>query len=200
MSLQRLLARFDPIRELPVEIPEMRDAIVDLGSQHDIKFIPCGTMNPGQLRGVFYQFTHRPRMYGDPVLCTLIIYSSQMSIDWQRLVCAKELIHVLDGKAERTKTEDELQGLIDKIIGPLSTEDFGLADLMAAKDKLAVYQALAVIFPDAARADALEAIGNGMTKQQVMERASIPMQFVNLVLADEWLALQKRTCALYRPV
>jgi hypothetical protein len=38
-----------------------------------------------------------------------------------------------------------LQGLIEKIIGPLSTEDFGLADLMAAKDKPAVYQAAALI-------------------------------------------------------
>jgi hypothetical protein len=174
----------------------MRDAIVDLGNQDDIRFIPCAKMNPAQLRGVFYQFTHRPRMYGDPVLCTLIIYSPQMSIEWQRLVCAKELIHVLDGKAERTKTEDELQGLIDKIIGPLSTEDFGLADVMAAKDKLAVYQALAVIFPDAARADALKAMENGMTKQQIMERASIPMQFVNLVLADEWPAIKKDICAI----
>jgi hypothetical protein len=70
--------------------------------------------------------------------------------EWQRLVCAKELIHVMDGNAEKTNTSDELQGLIDKIIGPLSTEDFGLADLMAAKDKLAIYQALGVIFPDAA--------------------------------------------------
>lgn len=196
MSLQRLLERFDFLRELPVEIPEMRDAIVDLGNQDDIRFIPCDKMNPAQLRGVFYQFTHRPRMYGDPVLCTLIIYSSQMSKEWQRLVCAKELIHVLDGKAERTKTPDELQGLIDKIIGPLSTEDFGLADVMAAKDKLAVYQALAVIFPDAARADALKALENGMTKQQVMERASIPTQFVNLVLADEWPAIKKDICAI----
>jgi hypothetical protein len=56
----------------------------------------------------------------------------------------------MDGNAEKTNTSDELQGLIDKIIGPLSTEDFGLADLMAAKDKLAIYQALGVIFPDAA--------------------------------------------------
>lgn len=196
MSLQRLLKRFDPIRELPVEIPEIRDAIVNLGFQDDIRFIPCDKMNPAQLRGVFYQFTCHPRPYAAPELCTLIIYSSQMSREWQRLVCAKELIHVMDGKAEKTKTPDELQGLIDKIIGPLSTEDFGLADVMAAKDKLAVYQALGVIFPDAARVDAFAAMQNGMTKQQVMERASIPMQFINLVLAEAWPAIKKDICAI----
>jgi hypothetical protein len=196
MSLQRLLGRFDPIRELPVEIPEIRDAIVALGFQDNIRFIPCDKMNPAQLRGVFYQFTRHPRPYAEPELRTLIIYSSQMPPEWQRLVCAKELIHVMDGKAEKTKTPTELQGLIDKIIGPLSTEDFGLADVMAAKDKLAVYQALGVIFPDAARADALEAMKNGMTRQRIMEQASIPMQFAALVLAEEWPAIKKDICAI----
>jgi hypothetical protein len=38
------------------------------------------------------------------------IYSSHLAFDWQRLVCAKELIHVMDGKQEKTKTPDELQG------------------------------------------------------------------------------------------
>jgi hypothetical protein len=197
MSLKQLLERFDPIRVLPVEIPELRAAIMQIGFQDEIRFIPCAKMNPAQLRGVFYQFTRHPAPYAAPEFWTLIIYSSLMSQEWQRLVCAKELIHVMDGKAEKTKTPEELQGLIDKIIGPLSTEDFGLADLMAAKDKLAVYQALGVIFPDAARDDALQAIGNGSkTRQQVMEQASIPMQFVNLVLADEWPSIKKDICAI----
>lgn len=196
MSLQRLLAQFDSVRELPVEIPDVRDAIMKLGFQDEIRFIPCEKMNPAQLRGVFYQFTRHPRPYAAPELWTLIIYSSQMSREWQRLVCAKELIHVMDGKAEKTNTPEELQGLIDKIIGPLSTEDFGLADVMAAKDKLAVYQALGVIFPDAARADALEAIKQGRTKQDIMKQACIPMQFVNLILAEEWPAIKKDICAI----
>jgi hypothetical protein len=196
MSLHRLLERFDPVKELPVEIPEVRDAIMQIGFQDQIRFIPCEKMDPRQLRGVFYQFTRHPRPYADPEFWTLIIYSSQMSREWQRLVCAKELIHVMDGPAEKTHTEDELQGLIDKIIGPLSTEDFGLADLMAAKDKLAVYQALGVIFPDAARADALKALASGMTRQQVMERACIPQQFVDLVLAESWPEIKKDICAI----
>ena len=82
----------------------------------------------------FINFTRRPGVYAPPDFCTLVIYSSHLTSDWQLLVC-EELIHVMDGKYEKTKTPDELQGLIEKIIGPLSTEDFGLADLMAAKEK-----------------------------------------------------------------
>ena len=110
---------------------------------------------------MYYQFTKRNGVYSDPLLCTLIVYSSKLSLDWQRLVCAKELIHVMDGKEEKTETAEELEGLIEKLIGPLSTEDFGLADLMAGKGKLAVYQALAVLFPDSARDDALKRIACG---------------------------------------
>jgi hypothetical protein len=102
----------------------------------------------------------------------------------------------MDGKAEKTKTPDELQGLIDKIISPLSTEDFGLADVMAAKDKLAIYQALGILFPDAAWADAQEALKAGKTSQQIIEQACIPDQFANLILADEWPAIKKDICAL----
>jgi hypothetical protein len=102
----------------------------------------------------------------------------------------------MDGKVEKTKTPEELQGLIDKIIGPLSTEDFGLADVMAAKDKLAVYQALGVLFPDAAWADAKKAMEAGKTKQQIMRQTCIPDQFANLVLAEDWPAIKKDICAL----
>lgn len=195
MTLLRVLDHFNPIRELPIEIPDMRDVVIKFGIQDSIVFVPCQKMDPTKLRGAFYQYTTHKGVYVAPDFRTLIVYSGQLSIDWQRLVCAKELIHVLDGKAEKTKTEDELQGLIDKIIGPLSTEDFGLADIMAAKDKLAVYQALAVLFPDAARADALAFIANGGTVDEIVRRASIPERFVRLVLTDEWPSAKKDICA-----
>lgn len=50
------------------------------------------------------------------------------------------------GKQKKTKAPEELDGLIDKILGPLSTEDFGLSDLTAARDKIATYQAIALVF------------------------------------------------------
>jgi hypothetical protein len=196
MSLLRVLEHFEQTRELPIEIPEIRDVVLGMGFQDSITFVPCGKMDPAKLRGAFYQYTTHAGVYVAPHFRTLIVYSRQLSKDWQRLVCAKELIHVLDGKAEKTKTEDEVQGLIDKIIGPLSTEDFGLADIMAAKDKLAVYQALAVLFPDAARADALAKKAEGKTPEEIAKQASVPLRFVKLVLTDEWPAAKKDICAI----
>lgn len=197
MSLLNVLKHFDPIRELPVEIPAIRDMVLTMGFQDSIVFVPCKKMDPTKLRGAFYQFTTHPGVYTAPNFCTLIVYSAKLSKDWQRLVCAKELIHVLDGEAEKTKTEAEVQGLIDKIIGPLSTEDFGLADIMAAKDKLAVYQAAAVLFPDAARTDALAQIKAGnKTEEQIAKQASVPLQFVKLVLADEWPSIKSDICSV----
>jgi hypothetical protein len=196
MSLLNVIKHFDSVRELPIEIPEIRDVVLTMGFQDSIVFVPCQKMDPAKLRGAFYQYTTHPGVYASPQFRTLIVYSAKLAKDWQRLVCAKELIHVLDGKAEKTKTEDELQGLIDKLIGPLSTEDFGLADIMAAKDKLALYQALAVLFPDAARTDALAQIKAGKTVEDISEQASIPPRFVQLVLKEEWPSLRSDICAI----
>jgi hypothetical protein len=196
MSLLHLLKAFESVKELPIEIPEIRDAVLGLGYQDEIVFVPGRDIDPGKLRGVYYQFTKRNGVYADPHLCTLIVYSSKLSIEWQRLVCAKEMIHIMDGKEEKTKTAEELLGLIDKLIGPLSTEDYGLADLMAGKDKLAVYQALAVLFPDGAREDALKQISEGATPQQIADQASVPLAFTRLVLLPAWPAAKKDICAL----
>ena len=194
MSLLHLLKAFESETALPIEIPDIRDAILKLGYQDEITFVAGADIDPGKLRGVYYQFTKRNGVYGDPQLCTLIVYSGKLGLDWQRLVCAKELIHVMDGAEEKTETSEELEGLIEKLIGPLSTEDFGLADLMAGKDKLAVYQALAVLFPDAAREDALKKIANGGTLEDVAQQASVPLPFTRLVLREEWPAAKKDIC------
>jgi hypothetical protein len=196
MSLLRVLKHFESVQELPIEIPEIRDVILAMGFQDSIVFVPCQKMDPAKLRGAFYQYTTHPGIYAAPEFRTLIVYSAKLAKDWQRLVCAKELIHVLDGKAEKTKTEDELQGLIDKLIGPLTTEDFGLADIMAAKDKLAIYQALAVLFPDAARTDALTQKKAGKSTEDIADQASIPPRFVELVLREEWPSLKNDICAV----
>ena len=89
MSLARLIAKFAGVAELPVEIPEVRDAIVALGFQDDIVFVP-ENIDPGKLRGVIYRYTKRDGVYGEPKLCTLIVYSQNLPIEWQRVVCGKE--------------------------------------------------------------------------------------------------------------
>ena len=197
MSLTKLIQQFSGSAELPVEIPEIRDAVVNLGFQDDIIFHP-EPIDPTQLRGVFYQYTLRdPPPYGDPHLCTLIVYSGVLPVDWQRVVCGKELVHIMDAHVAHTKTADEINDLVIKILGPLSTEDFGLADFVAAKDKLALYQILPILFPDAARkAAAAKLAANEKTIEGIAAWACLPLQLTRLIMTDEWPAIERDICAI----
>lgn len=196
MSLAKLIEQFASVSELPVEIPEMRDAIVKLGYQDDITFVPQ-PIDPAKLRGVIAKYTRHKAVYGEPELCTIIVYSDVLPLDWQRVVCGKELIHVMDARVEQTRTIDEMNDLIVKLLGPLSTEDFGLADLIAAKDKFALYQALPILFPDAAREKALVKLNTqAKTMEQIAEWSALPLSLTQLVMSDAWPDLKSNVCSI----
>lgn len=191
MTLQRLVAAFEKVTELPIEIPDVRDMVVSFGIQDRIICVPEDS-DAGKCRGVYYQFTTRDGVYADPNFISLIVYSQNLDKDWQRVICAKEMIHIMDAQAEKTRTEQEVQDLVDKLLGPMSTEDFGLADLMAAVDKLALYQSLIFLFPDAARDEARSQIAQkNRTPKQIAEWASLPLSLSDLVISDDWPELKK---------
>jgi hypothetical protein len=190
MSLQRVVEAFAGSIDLPIEIPEVRDEVIRLGFQDRIIFSGQDA-DPGKCRGVFYQFTTRNGVYADPVMQTLIVYNSRLTVPWQRMVCCKEMVHLMDRRVEQTRTSDEVQGLLDKLLGPFSTEDYGIADLMAAHDRLALYQALPILFPDASRADALaELAAHRKSKAEIVEWAALPPVLVEMVLDESWPALK----------
>jgi hypothetical protein len=186
MTLTRLVAAFSNVRTLPIEIDEVRREIVKLGFQDEIVFVEEES-DPRKCHGVYYQFTKRDGVYRPPILVSLIIYSKNVDLVWKRIICAKELIHVMDHSAGKTKRALELEGMLDKLLGPLSTEDFGLADMMAAIDKLATYQALCFLFPDAAREEALARLkSEQVTIAQIADWAVLPVELVTIILSDAW--------------
>jgi hypothetical protein len=195
MSLERLISCFQDVTELPVQIPEVRDAVVGIGIQDQIIFCPDPSLNTAVLRGIFHQFTHRPQMYGDPQRCSLVVYAAALDLPWQRVICCKELVHILDNEVERTSSLDELDGLLTRLLGPLSTEEFDIFDIMATKDRLAMYQALPIMFPFKARDRALERLKSGeMSLEEIAAIAELPFNLVRLILSADWPKLFKDLC------
>jgi hypothetical protein len=198
MLIKHLAKHFEDRVTLPIEIPEIRDAVVALGVQDDIVFSD-EDMDPALCRGAFYQFTSKVAPYAPSDLISLIVYSRQLEIPWQRMVCCKETVHVLDKAEGRTNKPDEVLALVDKLLGPLSNEDYGMADMMAASDRLALYQGLAVIFPPAARLNALKKIEKAESEQaknaameQIAEWASVPLPLVRFALLEGWPSVREQ--------
>ncbi|MFA5957025.1 hypothetical protein [Hyphomicrobium sp.] len=189
MSLIKLIEHFAHIEELPIEIDEIRGAILDLGIQDGIK-IAGRSADPAKVWGAFYQYTTHAAVYAQPDFHTLIVYNEKLPIPWQRVVCCKELVHIFDRAEERTSSVEAVAALTAKLLGPMSSDDFGYDDIMALKDKTALYECLPLLFPQAAREKARLAIEEGRhTIKSISESASLPVPFVDLILSDAWPSL-----------
>ncbi len=187
MHIKRLLDATSKISEQPIEIDDLAKIIVEFGCQDKIIFHPDKELNENHIRGIFYQYTTRPGVYAEPELVTLIIYSANQEVEWQRLVCCKELVHWGDKEIEKTSTAETLDELLDKILVPFSTENFGIADIMASKDKLATYIALGILFPPLAREEAIASLESGeKTIEQVATWVGLPVRLVEVVINERW--------------
>lgn len=195
-GLKRIIDGFAGRSKLPVEISEIRDAIVAYGFRDEI-LIRGEAADPGKVRGLFYQYTKNDTVYAPPTLCTIVVYNSLLPVPWQRLVSAKELVHVFDGDIEQTDTPDEVVDLLEKLVGPMSTDDAGVADLMALSDKLALYKCLPLLIPRAARTAAIAQISNGnRSLEQIAAQACIPEVYCKLVLSATWEPIEARLLEL----
>jgi hypothetical protein len=184
--LKKLIERFQDRTKLPIEVDEIAAEIAALGLQDEINFYHIGA-DPAQIRGAFYQFTHRPGVYAEPVLVTLVPYNDDDPLEWQRVVCCKEMMHIFDSDLERTDTEEQVPEFLDKLLGPLSTDDFGAADFMAAKDKVALYQCLPLLLPRAALQIARKAVADDLkTAEEIARWAGIPVNLVIMMLQEDW--------------
>ena len=191
--LKRLIEKFDSVEVLPVEIEEIRAAIISLGVQDRIILYPDSKMDSTRLRGFFYRYRDRSVVYGDPENITLIAFSSSETPAWQRIICCKEMVHIFDDDDERTNTLAELDGLIKRLPWSQSSDEISIFDVMATKDHLALYQAIPLLFPLAAREKALRAIASGSrTFEQIVEESCLPSELVRLVLTDEWPKLSAK--------
>ncbi|SCB33881.1 hypothetical protein GA0061101_10810 [Rhizobium lusitanum] len=121
----------------------------------------------------------------------MVIYSVQQPLGWQRLVCCKELIHVLDSPAVRTNKKSEVIQLGDKLTD--KTRHFkGTADLQWFFDDLAIYQALAMLFPFSLREEIMGAyVAGKVTDEMLAEAAQIPVEYVRTVMSDGWKLLRE---------
>jgi hypothetical protein len=184
--LKELVGHLAAVTSLPIEIEEIACKIKDMGCQDEIHIFPADC-DPTVVRGVYTQFRYHAAMYGEPIWVTHIAYCQNVPVEWQRVICAKELVHIFDPHATRTDTEDEVNGLLDKLVGPLSSEDYGFTDLMAAKDRIALYQCLPLLLPKASLELARQRVRAGLkTEQEIAEWACMPVRLVSLMLSEDW--------------
>lgn len=184
---RNLQAKFDGRTELPIEIQEICDALVEMGYQDDIRVVG-EEMDTAQLLGTYVQFTEpNGGMYSEPNLVSLIVYPSNVDFETQRIVCAKELVHVCDANVARTNEPEDIVDLALVVTGEAAIGDAPRMTMEVAADILAQQKGLMLLFPRAARVIARQRVADGeISVERLAEDLLLPVGTVEDMLDDNW--------------
>ena len=188
MSVAALIKTFDQWESLPIDVPNhVMAEFLKLGIKDDVYFWPDPKLNPGIIRGEIQHWEY-PMKENDPQPRRVadITYAQQMPHEWQRLVCCKELLHILDPVETRVSKPDEIEKLVEKIILPSDLQDPFSDGIHALTDRVAVIYAAAILLPFGARSILLPYVGKKLSLPKIAEIAEIPARYAYTVMSDGW--------------
>jgi len=187
MSIKRILAHFSAQTQIPVEIEAVANQVKAHGTLDTIVFLGVD-VNEKRMKGAFFEYSRSPGVYAQPEFFAEIYYVSTMSLEWQRLVCCKELLHLLDKEPAKSGDEGQISDLISSLCSGdrLHTED----DIQTFADRLMVYYAMAILLPYAVRERLLPDFRSGkISAETIAVWAKIPSVVVSIVMSDKWPAV-----------
>ena len=184
---KNLQAKFDGRTELPIEIQDICDALVEMGFQDDIRVV-SEEMDLTQLLGTYVQWREPNGMYGEAKWVSLIVYPSNVERMTQRLICAKELVHVCDAHVAKTNDPKDIMELAEVLSNKGTIPDgMQITGMKVATDVLAQGKALMLLFPKASRIIARQQINDGSLSIDMLEEiCQIPRRTLEDLLDPEW--------------
>ncbi|MGB1235347.1 MAG: hypothetical protein ACPG5U_06425 [Planktomarina sp.] len=184
---KNLQAKFDGKTEFPIEIQEICDALVEMGYQDEIRVVD-EDMDTTELLGTYVKFTEPSGgMYSEPNLISLIVYPSNVAPLTQRIICAKELVHVCDSKVSKISDAEEIMELAQVLCGNVAVGEEPRMTMKVAADVLAQQKGLMLLFPKAARVISRQKVLSGeITIAELAGRLQLPENTVEDMLDEDW--------------
>lgn len=197
LLFKNLQAKFDGRTELPIEIQEICDALLEMGYQDEIRVVG-EEMDTSQLWGTYVQFTEPSGgMYSEPTWVSLIVYPTNEDAMSQRMVCAKELVHVCDANVSKTRNEKDIIDLAMVLTGQAEIGDEPAMTMKVAADILAQQKGLSLLFPKAARVIARQRIAEKkMSIEELADKIQLPAATVEDMLDEQWDQMADRAAEL----
>jgi hypothetical protein len=190
MSATALVRKFAALDRVPVEVNMVVNEIRAAGVKDEIYYFWDQNLDPTILRG-YIKHDEYPQPDGAKKRVAEITYA-KMGHEWERLVCCKELLHLLDPESERTWKVDDINRLIEKIILPPDLVDPFKDGQHALVDRVAISYAVATLFPFGARQILMPAYqAKKFTLADIEELAELPRRYVAIVMSDAWTEIHK---------
>ncbi len=183
MLIDQLFEQFDNYQNLWIDINDIRDAIKQLGAQDDIRFHYVD-IDTDIVRGFLHQYTRRSAPYAEPMLISDIYIGKDLDENWQRLVAAKELLHILDVDGTRAQSNTAVDTLFKNLSLPAELRTFTQSTF---NDQARLFSAVAILVPRECRAILRRMHSEGkITAQEVSQMAKIPQGFGSVILEDDF--------------
>jgi hypothetical protein len=190
VTVSALIRTFSMWERIPIDIEDhVKPEFLKLGVTDEIWFWADPKLNPGIVRGQIqhWDWPETPSPNAKKVRVADITYAEQLPHEWQRLVCCKEMLHILDPMETRVTKPEDIESLIQKIILPADLQDPFSDGIHALTDRIAITYAAAVLFPLAAR----DLLVGKMPLPKIAELLEIPLRYAALIMSDGWPDVHK---------
>jgi hypothetical protein len=185
MSIKSLIKHFEGRYDLAITISEVTAKVRELVPYQRIEFVEDFDDTPEVLRGMLHQEEVLLGWADEPIIVNQIRFNGNMSKQWQRIVVCKELIHVLDPDNLLTHTPADVAALIDRMRIPLDLQNRFSSQEQG--DRIAEFQALAILFPRAARDTLLPHYrNNSISATEIADAAAIPPHYIAFIMDKDW--------------
>lgn len=189
----KIIENFSCFTILPVDIDDVRDFILNLGTVDRIIFHSVNSES-AVLRGLLYHTKDKPPYFQGERVTANIAYCVDLPIDHQRIIACKELLHILDVGGQIAATRPSVSRLVTEIVLPQSLgNDWAKLQKVTASDKLGVLMALAVLLPRDAIAELRPFYEKGeIGIEEIATLAQLPEPYVAFAMTDEWFSFVEK--------
>lgn len=103
-----------------------------------------------------------------------------------------ELLHILDSESAKAKTVEQIDRLTSEIVLPPELQDAHRDGHATITDRIAIMQAVAILFPFAIRSLLAEPLKAGkLTLDDIARIVDVPRRYVGHVMHESWLELHE---------
>lgn len=185
MSVSKLIQIFSTRTIVPVDIDAVVSEMKRLGVQDDIYYFHDLDLDTKTLSGQILR-EEIPWGAGSTRFHTTITYA-KLGDEMERLVCCKELLHILDPDHAKTNTKERIENLLGKLSLPSALVDPFNTGVAENVDRIAIAESLAILFPFAARERFLRQVDAGKTTiRQIADRMELPEPHAAFVMSEMW--------------
>lgn len=185
MSVSKMLSEFSERGTLPTDVNVVLSEIRERGVHDIIDFFRDIELDTKIIQG--YLKREKFQKDGKIRFHSKIVFG-KLGHEMERLVCCKELLHILDPDAQKVSDLYNLKTLIAQMSLPSALANpFEDEDDKAWNDRLAVLEATAILFPLGARKIFYEKYMLGrLSLAWIAEQAELPVENVAPVMNGFW--------------